>query len=64
MFFKRNLIFLFFLIITNFINAQYPLNTVDSTFQKKWVDSVYNSMSLKEKIGQLFMVQVSLMKVN
>jgi hypothetical protein len=35
MFFKRNLIFLFFLIITNFINAQYPLNTVDSTFQKK-----------------------------
>lgn len=58
MFFKRNLIFLFFLIITNFINAQYPLNTVDSAFQKKWVDSIYNSMTLKEKIGQLFMVQV------
>ena len=58
MFFKRNLIFLFFLIITNFINAQYPLNTVDSTFQKQWVDSVYNSMTLKEKIGLLFMVQV------
>ncbi|MGG7035120.1 MAG: glycoside hydrolase family 3 N-terminal domain-containing protein [Flavobacterium sp.] len=24
--------------------------------QKKWVDSVYNSLSLEEKIGQLFMV--------
>ena len=26
--------------------------------QKKWVDSVYASMSLNEKVGQLFMVQV------
>lgn len=27
-----------------------------SDTQKKWVDSVYNSLSLEEKIGQLFMV--------
>ena len=24
--------------------------------QKKWVDSIYNQMSLEDKIGQLFMV--------
>src|SRR6218665_1609422 len=27
-----------------------------SPVEKKWVDSVYNSLSLEEKIGQLFMV--------
>ncbi len=26
--------------------------------QKKWTDSIYNQMTLKEKVGQLFMVQV------
>ncbi len=26
--------------------------------QRKWVDSIYNSMTLEEKIGQLFMVDV------
>jgi len=35
-----------------------PLQTKDSLAQKKWVDSVYNSLSLNEKIGQLFMVDV------
>ena len=35
-----------------------PLITVDSTEQIKWVDSIYNAMSVKERIGQLFMVQV------
>ncbi|MCF6306942.1 MAG: serine hydrolase [Flavobacteriaceae bacterium] len=30
----------------------------DQVNQKKWVDSIYNSMSLQEKIGQLFMVDV------
>ncbi|MUU77288.1 glycoside hydrolase family 3 N-terminal domain-containing protein [Winogradskyella endarachnes] len=35
-----------------------PLQTKDSIQQQKWVDSLYNSMSLDEKIGQLFMVQV------
>lgn len=34
-----------------------PLETRDITLQQKWVDSVYNSMSLDEKIGQLFMVR-------
>jgi beta-glucosidase-like glycosyl hydrolase/CubicO group peptidase (beta-lactamase class C family) len=35
-----------------------PLMTADSLQQTKWVDSLYSSLSLKEKIGQLFMVQV------
>ncbi|MHA7844582.1 MAG: glycoside hydrolase family 3 N-terminal domain-containing protein [Winogradskyella sp.] len=35
-----------------------PLLTKDVAQQQKWVDSIYNSMSLKERVGQLFMVQV------
>lgn len=35
-----------------------PLLTVDSEAQKKWVDNLYASMSLAEKVGQLYMVQV------
>lgn len=35
-----------------------PLLAEDAYEQEKWVDSIYNAMSLKEKIGQLFMVQV------
>jgi beta-glucosidase-like glycosyl hydrolase/CubicO group peptidase (beta-lactamase class C family) len=38
--------------------AEKPLQTKDSIQQQKWVDSLYNSMSVNEKIGQLFMVQV------
>lgn len=30
----------------------------DIEAQKMWVDSIYNTMTLEEKIGQLFMVQV------
>lgn len=33
-----------------------PLQTQDSIAQKQWVDSIMQQMSLKEKIGQLFMV--------
>ncbi len=35
-----------------------PLLTSDFESQQKWVDSVYTAMSLKEKIGQLYMLQV------
>jgi len=55
MFLKR---ILFFLIITISVNAQSPLDAHDLNSQRIWVDSIYNSMTLKEKIGQLFMVQV------
>ena len=35
-----------------------PLVKKDANSQNKWVNSLYNNMSLEEKIGQLFMVQV------
>ncbi|MDH7912573.1 glycoside hydrolase family 3 N-terminal domain-containing protein [Winogradskyella sp. SYSU M77433] len=35
-----------------------PLLSEDPIQQKKWVDSLYGSMTIEEKIGQLFMVQV------
>ena len=35
-----------------------PLLSEDPIQQKKWVDSLYNSMSINERIGQLYMVQV------
>jgi beta-glucosidase-like glycosyl hydrolase/CubicO group peptidase (beta-lactamase class C family) len=35
-----------------------PLLTEDYEQQQKWVDSLYKSLTLKEKIGQLYMVQV------
>lgn len=37
--------------------SQNPLATKDVTAQTKWVDSIYNSMTLEEKVGQLFMVR-------
>ena len=35
-----------------------PLLASNPELQKKWVDSVYNTMTLKEKIGQLYTIQV------
>ena len=35
-----------------------PLITEDFLAQKKWVDSVYQSMNLQEKVGQLFMASI------
>lgn len=35
-----------------------PLLAHDVAAQNKWVDSLYNNMTLKEKVGQLYMVQV------
>ena len=47
---------------TQFYFAQeatpHPLLTKDAAEQQKWVDSIYNAMTLKERVGQLFMVQV------
>ena len=53
--------FSIFLLISSLAIAQItdnPLVSKDKEAQKKWVDSVYNSLSLNEKIGQLYMVQV------
>lgn len=51
-------IFFLFSIFSISQNSDNPLLTKDKEAQKKWVDSVYNSLSLNEKIGQLYMVQV------
>ena len=51
-------IFCLFSIFSISQNSDNPLLTKDKEAQKKWVDSVYNSLSLNEKIGQLYMVQV------
>ncbi|WP_299547546.1 glycoside hydrolase family 3 N-terminal domain-containing protein [Seonamhaeicola sp.] len=58
----RQILFtLFSLVIFQTLQSQTntnPLLSEDIEAQKKWVDSVYASMSLKEKVGQLYMVQV------
>ena len=33
-----------------------PLSTTDSMAQLNWVDSVFNSLTFDERLGQLFMV--------
>ena len=46
---------------TNLVIGQsnnHPLLTEDFESQQKWVDSLYTSMTIEEKVGQLFMVQV------
>ena len=49
-----------FIMFSNTVTSQvdnHPLRTKDVQAQKKWVDSLYNNMSLEEKVGQLFMVR-------
>ncbi len=52
------LILLFFCNICIAQNGENPLLAPDAEAQKKWVDSIYYSLSVKERIGQLFMAQV------
>lgn len=52
-----SLTFLLFSVFSLVIAQQHPLATEDFETQQRWVDSVYNSMTLEEKVGQLFMVQ-------
>ena len=53
-----NLVFFFFIISFFAQTTNNPLLVKDVASQKKWVDSLYASMSLKERVGQLYMVQV------
>ncbi|MCX7549714.1 glycoside hydrolase family 3 N-terminal domain-containing protein [Xanthomarina sp. F2636L] len=47
-----------FLVFTSlFAQTSNPLLATDVEMQQKWVDSLYNNMTLEEKVGQLFMVQ-------
>ena len=48
----------FFIIsISLFSQTSNPLLSKDIAAQKKWVDNIYDNMSLEEKVGQLFMVR-------
>ncbi|MBZ9729667.1 serine hydrolase [Salegentibacter sp. JZCK2] len=49
----------FLFVSSQLLSQNNPLLTEDAEAQKQWVDSVYNAMSLKEKIGQLFMVSIA-----
>ena len=60
---KKIIFLLFFVFLTN-INSQNRLHTSDYSEQVKWVDSVYNSLSVDEKIGQLFFVQANSFESN
>jgi len=56
----RGRIIILVLIISklSFSQETHPLQTSDKISQDKWVDATYNSMSLDEKIGQLFIADV------
>src|SRR5690606_8336295 len=41
-----------------YAQPQDPLATTDYEQQRAWVDSIYTNMSLQEKVGQLFMVDI------
>ena len=58
---RKNYIFPFIVFFTFAAFAQEVNPLVleqHSEDQKKWVDSIYNKMTLKEKVGQLFMIDV------
>ncbi|WP_298238032.1 glycoside hydrolase family 3 N-terminal domain-containing protein [uncultured Algibacter sp.] len=56
-FFLLSFVFTTFLSVFSQSNSN-PLLTSDKESQHKWVDSVYASMTMKERVGQLYMVQV------
>ncbi len=53
----KKILFLIIVLLAYNSNAQIdPLQTKDSIAQVRWVDSIMKTMSLNQKIGQLFMV--------
>ena len=55
---KNNNVLLIFLFIITILNAQQPdpLEKLDNYGQQVWVDNILKSMTIDQKIGQLFMV--------
>ena len=53
-----SLISIFCLVLDSISAQEHPLITKDYEAQQQWVDSLYSAMTLEEKVGQLFMVQV------
>ena len=50
--------FFLFISVISYAQERYPLYANDIIAQRKWVDSVYMQMTPKERVGQLFMVDV------
>ncbi len=48
----------FLALFSTFAQTKNPLLDKNVEAQQKWVDSIYTSMTLEEKVGQLYMVQV------
>ncbi len=54
---RRNILIYLFFCASAILRGQFgPNTTPDTLAQQQWVDNMYNSLSLEEKIGQLFMV--------
>ena len=53
--------FLVLSLLISEVNAQKSIDPLiavgDELEQSKWVDSIYSSLTLQEKVGQLFVVQ-------
>ena len=47
----------FLVCIMGYAQENKPLRTPDVENQKKWVDSIFKTLTLDQKIGQLFMIQ-------
>jgi beta-N-acetylhexosaminidase len=56
---KKRILVLLLLVLCQIGNAQQvdPLRAEQYILQNEWVDSIISSMSVEEKIGQLFMIQ-------
>ena len=52
-------ILLFFLVFSFYSYSQNPLVSDDGVKQEVWVDSIYNTLSIDQKIGQLFTIWVA-----
>jgi len=55
---KLLVLFILFLTGQTFAQVKNPLFTKDHALQKRWVDSTYDGMNLKERVGQLFMASI------
>ena len=55
----RYLYFIFFSLFSTSLLSQSSLVTKDYENQKIWVDSVYSSLTIDQKIGQLFTIWVA-----
>lgn len=56
---KKYLLPLFLMLFAVVSAQEYPLAAKDSVAQQQWVNARYAAMTLKEKIGQLFMVSIA-----